>query len=76
MSFVHLGVHSEFSIVDSIVRIPALVQTAAQDHMPALALTDLSNLYAAVKFYKACLGKGIKPILGSEIRLCDDKGRA
>ena len=76
MSFVHLGVHSEFSIVDSIVRIPALVHAAAQDQMPALALTDLSNLYAAVKFYKACLGKGIKPILGSEIRLCDDKGRA
>lgn len=76
MSFVHLGVHSEFSIVDSIVRIPALVNAAAQDQMPALALTDLSNLYAAVKFYKACLGKGIKPILGSEIRLCDDKGRA
>ena len=76
MSFIHLGVHSEFSIVDSIVRIPALVHAAAQDQMPALALTDLSNLYAAVKFYKACLGKGIKPILGSEIRLNDDKGRA
>ena len=76
MSFIHLGVHSEFSIVDSIVRIPALVHAAAQDQMPALALTDLSNLYAAVKFYKACLGKGIKPILGSEIRLGDDKGRA
>lgn len=76
MSFIHLGIHSEFSIVDSIVRIPALVKAAASDQMPALALTDLSNLYAAVKFYKACLGKGIKPILGSEIRLCDDKGRA
>ena len=76
MSFIHLGIHSEFSIVDSIVRIPALINAAAKDQMPAIALTDLSNLYAAVKFYKACLGKGIKPILGSEIRLCDDKGRA
>jgi DNA polymerase-3 subunit alpha len=76
MSFIHLGVHSEFSIVDSIVRIPDLVKSAAKDAMPALALTDLSNLYAAIKFYKSCLGKGIKPILGSEIRLNDDKGRA
>ncbi|XID75852.1 DNA polymerase III subunit alpha [Alkanindiges sp. WGS2144] len=76
MSFIHLGLHSEFSIVDSIVRIPDLIKAAASDQMPALALTDLSNLYAAVKFYNACLGKGIKPILGSEIRLCDEKGRA
>lgn len=76
MSFVHLGIHSEFSIVDSIVRIPDLVNTAAKDGMPALVLTDLSNLYAAVKFYKSCLGKGIKPILGSEIRLNNEKGRA
>lgn len=75
MSFVHLGIHSEFSIADSIVRIPDLVSTAAKDKAPALALTDLSNLYAAVKFYKSCLGKGIKPILGSEIRLNNDKGR-
>lgn len=76
MQFIHLGVHSEFSVTDSIVRINDLVKAAAQDHMPALALTDLSNLYAAVKFYKACLGKGIKPILGSEVRLGEDAGRA
>ena len=75
MSFIHLGMHSEFSVIDSIVRIGDVVKAAAKDQMPALALTDLSNLYAAVKFYKACLGKGIKPILGAEVRLCDDKGR-
>ena len=76
MQFIHLGVHSEFSVTDSIIRISDMVKAAAQDRMPALALTDLSNLYAAVKFYKACLGKGIKPILGSEIRLGDEAGRA
>jgi len=76
MQFIHLGVHSEFSVIDSIVRIGDLVKAAARDQMPALALTDLSNLYAAVKFYKACTSKGIKPILGSEIRVADDGQRA
>lgn len=52
MHFVHLGIHTEFSITESIVRIPDLVKAAANDEMPALALTDLSNLHAAVKFYK------------------------
>ena len=67
MAFVHLGIHSEYSITDSIVRIKPLVKAAAADHQRALALTDLSNLYATVKFYRACLGAGIKPIIGSEV---------
>ncbi|WP_312332823.1 DNA polymerase III subunit alpha, partial [Acinetobacter variabilis] len=75
MHFVHLGIHTEFSITESIVRIPDLVKAAANDEIPALALTDLSNLHAAVKFYKKCLDKGIKPILGSEIRLNDIEHR-
>ncbi|WP_298141332.1 DNA polymerase III subunit alpha [uncultured Acinetobacter sp.] len=75
MHFVHLGIHTEFSITESIVRVPELVKAAASDEMPALALTDLSNLHAAVKFYKKCLDKGIKPILGSEIRLNDAEHR-
>ncbi|WP_288385209.1 DNA polymerase III subunit alpha [uncultured Acinetobacter sp.] len=69
MQFVHLGIHSEFSITESIVRIPDLIKAAVKDNMPALALTDLSNLHAAVKFYTSCLSKGIKPILGSVVRL-------
>ena len=76
MRFVHLGIHTEFSITESIVRIPDLVKAAVKDDMPALALTDLSNLHAAVKFYEACLKKGIKPILGSVIRLNDAEHRA
>ncbi|WP_288397774.1 DNA polymerase III subunit alpha [uncultured Acinetobacter sp.] len=69
MQFVHLGIHSEFSITESIVRIPDLIKAAVKDNMPALALTDLSNLHAAVKFYTSCLSKGLKPILGSVVRL-------
>ncbi|MDQ8935997.1 DNA polymerase III subunit alpha [Acinetobacter rudis] len=71
MQFVHLGTHTEFSITESIVRIPDLIKATAADNMPALAMTDLSNLHAAVKFYRSCLSKGIKPILGSTIRLND-----
>jgi DNA polymerase-3 subunit alpha len=75
MQFVHLGIHSEFSITDSIIRIPDLVNMAAAEQMPALALSDLSNLHAAVKFFNACLGQGIKPIFGSDLRLDDDQHR-
>ncbi|WP_343682841.1 DNA polymerase III subunit alpha [Acinetobacter baylyi] len=75
MQFVHLGIHTEFSITESIVRIPDLIKAAVQDNMPALALTDLSNLHAAVKFYTSCLKKGIKPILGSVVRLNDPEHR-
>ena len=52
MHFVHLGIQTEFSITESIVRIPELVKVAADDQMPALAITDLSNLHAAVSFIK------------------------
>ncbi len=72
MAFVHFGIHSEFSITDSIVRIKDLVKAASKDEQIALALTDLSNLYATVKFYKACLENGIKPIIGSEVLLDSD----
>ena len=67
--FVHLRCHSEYSIVDGIVRIDDYVQRALSDKMPALALTDLSNLFGAIKFYKAARGKGLKPIIGCDIWL-------
>jgi DNA polymerase-3 subunit alpha len=67
--FVHLRLHSEFSIVDSTCRIDDVVQAAADDQQPALAITDLSNLFGAIKFYKAARGKGVQPILGAEIFL-------
>ncbi len=68
-SFVHLRCHSEYSIVDGIVRIDDYVKQAVNDQMPALALTDLSNLFGAIKFYKAARGKGLKPIIGCDIWL-------
>ena len=72
MAFVHFGIHTEFSITDPIVRIKALVKAAKADNQLALAISDLSNLYATVKFYKACLDAGIKPIIGSEVWLEND----
>ena len=73
--FVHLRCHSEFSIVDGIVRIDDYVAQANNDAMPALALTDLSNLFGAIKFYKAARGKGIKPIIGCDIWLENSQNR-
>ncbi|OOR90042.1 DNA polymerase III subunit alpha [Moraxella caviae] len=69
MAFTHLGVRSEYAIVDSIVRIKELVKAAAADGQTALGLADLNNMFGAVKFYKACVGAGIKPILGSEVTI-------
>ncbi len=66
-AFVHLRLHSEYSVVDSVVRLDEAIGLAAADAMPALALTDLGNLFGAVKFYKAARSKGVKPILGCEV---------
>lgn len=73
--FVHLRCHSEYSIVDGIVRIDDYIDAASKDAMPAVALTDLSNLFGAIKFYKAARGRGIKPILGCELWLENTSNR-
>ena len=65
--FVHLRTHTEFSVLDGTNRIDELVAHAAQDGQPALAVTDLSNLFGAVKFYKEARGKGVKPIIGADV---------
>jgi len=67
MSFVHLSLHSEYSIIDSIVQIPELCAKAKACGMKAVAITDLTNLFGMVKFYKDCIAQGIKPIVGAEI---------
>ena len=64
--FVHLRLHSEYSVTDGIVRIDEAVARAAADGMPALALTDSGNLFGMVKFYKAARGSGIKPLIGAD----------
>ena len=74
--FVHLRLHTEFSVVDGTVRIDEAVNRAADDGQPALAITDLSNLFGAVKFYKAARAKGIKPLLGAEVFLEGEAGAA
>ena len=66
MSFVHLHVHSEYSLLDGLAKVGALAQAAAAMGMPALALTDHGVMYGAVEFYKAAKEAGIKPILGIE----------
>jgi DNA polymerase III subunit alpha len=73
--FVHLRCHSEYSIVDGIVRIDDYIAAANKDAMPAVALTDLSNLFGAIKFYKAARDNGIKPVLGCELWLENAKNR-
>ncbi|MEO8727818.1 MAG: DNA polymerase III subunit alpha, partial [Rhodoferax sp.] len=67
--FVHLRLHTEFSVVDGTNRIDDTVKVAAKDQQPALAITDLSNLFGALKFYKEARGKGVKPVIGAEIFL-------
>ncbi|WP_374360782.1 DNA polymerase III subunit alpha [Pseudoduganella danionis] len=73
--FVHLRVHSEYSIVDGLVRIDDLVSTAAKDKQAALAVTDLANMFGMVKFYKAARGKGIKPVVGVDCWITNDENR-
>ena len=73
--FIHLRLHSEFSIADGLVRIDELVKAAAADQQPALAVTDLNNLFGMVKFYKAARSKGIKPVVGCDVWLSNEEDR-
>lgn len=67
--FVHLRLHTEFSVVDGTNRIDEIVKAAQADGQPALGITDLNNLFGAIKFYKAARGAGIKPVVGCEVML-------
>jgi len=73
--FVHLRLHSEFSIVDGTVRIDDGIAAAAADAMPALAVTDLDNAFGLVKFYKAARARGIKPVFGCDVWLTHEAER-
>ncbi|WP_081136715.1 DNA polymerase III subunit alpha [Halomonas sp. BC2] len=74
--FVHLRLHSEYSLVDGLVKLKPLVSTTAERGMPALALTDETNLFGLVKFYKAAQGAGLKPIIGSDLWLANPHDEA
>jgi DNA polymerase-3 subunit alpha len=67
MSFVHLRTHTEYSVVDGTLRIPEAVAAAREDGQPALAITDLNNLFGAIKFYTACRKAGVKPLIGVDV---------
>ena len=71
--FVHLHVHSQYSMLDSALRLKALVKSAKQDGMPAVALTDHGNMFGAVQFHAECKKYEVKPILGCELHLCTDR---
>lgn len=72
--FVHLRVHTEFSLVDSIVRIKSLLSTVAKLDMPACAITDHNNFYGLIKYYSASQSNGLKPIFGADFFLEEDEG--
>ena len=73
--FVHLRLHSEFSIADGTLRIDDAVDAAASDRMPALALTDLGNQFGLIKFYRAARARGIKPIAGCDVFIANESER-
>ena len=72
--FVHLRLHSEYSLVDGLVRIKPLAKKVAEIGMPAVALTDFNNFFGLVKFYKAAQAAGVKPILGADLLVLDEDG--
>jgi DNA polymerase-3 subunit alpha len=74
-SFIHLRLHSEYSIVDGIVRLDEAIGAAAGNGMPALALTDLANAFGTVKFYQTARSGGVKPIIGCDVWISNGADR-
>jgi DNA polymerase-3 subunit alpha len=74
--FVHLRVHTEYSLVDGLIRVPELVKAVRAAGMPAVAVTDQSNLFGMVKFYRAALAAGVKPVVGVDLWLENPADRA
>jgi DNA polymerase III subunit alpha len=70
--FIHLHCHTEFSLIDGLIRIKELTSTLQQENMPACAVTDVNNLFAVVQFYQQARKAGIKPIIGAEVLLPND----
>ena len=73
-AFVHLHVHTEYSLVNGTVRVKPLVQQVAGAGMPAVAVTDQSNMFSMVKFYRAAMAQGVKPIIGVDVWVMDSCG--
>ena len=75
-AFVHLHVHSEYSLVNGTVRVKPLVRCVAEAGMPAVAVTDQCNMFSMVKFYRAAMAQGVKPIIGVDLWIADRVGGA
>src|SRR5258706_14397088 len=73
--FVHLRLHTEYSIVDGMARVDDVVAAAAADAMPALAITGASKLFGAIKFFQAARGEGVQPIIGFHLAVTNEKNR-
>jgi len=73
--FVHLRLHTEYSVVDGMARVEDAVAAAAADGMPALAITDASNLFGAIKFYEAARGAGVQPVIGCDAWISNERNR-
>ena len=73
MSFVHLHVHTQYSLLDGANKLGPLLDHAKQSGMPAMAITDHGNMFGAVEFYKKAVERGIKPIIGCEAYLAPGK---
>ena len=71
-SYVHLHVHSEYSLAEGLLKVKGLVANAIAKDMPAIALTDNNNLFGLLKFYEACTAQGVKPIIGADLQVVDD----
>lgn len=69
--FIHLRIHTEYSVSEGLLQLPSLMQKAVSMHMPAIAITDLSNLYAVIKFYQEAFHAGIKPIIGVDLNIAN-----
>src|SRR5579871_447249 len=74
--FVHLRLHTEYSLIDSVVRVPQLIESVVAAGMPAVAVTDQSNLFAMVKFYRSALARGVKPLIGVDLLVRESGDRA
>src|SRR6185295_8871920 len=74
-TFVHLRLHTEYSLADGIVRVPRLMQAVVDAGMPAVALTDHGNLFAMVKFHREAERRGVKPVIGADLWIADGNDR-
>ncbi len=69
--FIHLHLHSEYSLVDGLVRLPELISHCVEHKLPAVGLNDQSNVFGALKFYRYAVSAGVKPIIGAEVRISE-----